>query len=65
MKQYTPQQKAKVTKEYRLALREMLGDLSVDDDTGDGYYVLSVNKDTYDAWTKASAKAMRYGVTGV
>jgi hypothetical protein len=65
MKTLTPQQKAKVTKEYRLALREMLGDLSVDDDSGDGYYVLSVNKDTYDAWLIASAKAMRYGVNGL
>lgn len=65
MKPCTPQQKAKVTKEYRLALREMLGDLSVDDDSGDGYYVLTANKDTYDAWIIASAKAMRYGVPGL
>lgn len=64
MKKYTPQQKAKATKEYRLALREMLGDLSVDDET-DNYYQLTVRKDLYDAYGKAEEKCLRYGVIGL
>jgi hypothetical protein len=64
MKTYTPQQKAKAAKEYRLALREMLGDLSVDDET-DNYYQLTVSKELYEAYGKAEEKCLRYGVNGL
>jgi hypothetical protein len=59
MKQLTPQQKAKLTKEYRTALHEMLSDLSVDEET-ENFYQLTVNKKLYDAWLKLEDKLMRH-----
>jgi hypothetical protein len=61
MKKLTPQQKSKLTKEYRAALHEMLSDLSVDEET-ENFYQLTVDKDRYDAWIKMEDKLMRHGL---
>lgn len=63
-KKLTPHQKGAITKEYRRTLNEVLNDLSFDEETDD-CYLLSVNKEVYDAWMKAADKALRHGIHGL
>jgi hypothetical protein len=52
--------KDKLQETYDLAVREVLADLSVDDDSGDGYYVLTVDKGIYDKLLAAEYKLLAY-----